>query len=76
MNVIGERLAVVSSTDPSKVGRIGTVLLDTARTLILDSNGTTLRVEKAGSVFQCCDSKRIITGAEVSGRLEDRWGIR
>jgi RNase P/RNase MRP subunit p29 len=76
MNVIGEKLTILSSTDPSKVGRTGIVLLDTARTLVLESGGMTLRVEKAGNVFQVCDSRRIIAGVEISGRLEDRWGLR
>jgi RNase P/RNase MRP subunit p29 len=76
MNVIGRRLTVLSSTDPSKEGRTGVVLLDTARTLVLDSNGRRLRVEKEGSVFQVSDSKKVIAGVDISGRLEDRWELR
>ncbi|MGD0396831.1 MAG: ribonuclease P protein subunit [Nitrososphaerales archaeon] len=76
MNIIGERLTILSSTDPSKAGRTGTVLLDTARTLVLDSNGTVLRVEKAGSVFRVSGSNVVIAGADIAGRLEDRWGGR
>jgi len=76
MNVIGERLTILRSTDPSKEGRKGIVLLDTARTLVLDSNGRTLRVEKAGNVFQVCGTRRIVLDSEISGRLEDRWGLR
>ncbi|MGD0476990.1 MAG: ribonuclease P protein subunit [Nitrososphaerales archaeon] len=76
MNVIGERLTILSSPDPSKEGRTGIVLLDTARTLVLDCNGRTLRVEKKGNVFQVSDSKKVIAGADISGRLEDRWGLR
>jgi RNase P/RNase MRP subunit p29 len=76
MNVIGRRLTVLSSTDPSKEGRTGVVLLDTARTLVLDSNGKRLRVEKEGSVFQVSDSKKVIAGVDISGRLEDRWELR
>jgi RNase P/RNase MRP subunit p29 len=76
MNVIGERLTVLSSTDPSKVGRTGIVLLDTAKTLVLDSNGIALRVEKTGNVFRVPGSNKVITGAEITGRLEDRWRLR
>jgi len=76
MNVIGERLTILRSTDPSKEGRTGIVLMDTARTLVLDSNGRTLRVEKAGNVFQVCSTKRVVQGPDISGRLEDRWGLR
>jgi len=76
MNVIGERLTILSSMDPSKVGRTGIVLLDTARTLVLDSNGAIMRVEKDGSVFRVSGSSMVITGADITGRLEDRWGVR
>lgn len=76
MNVVGERLSVVQSTDPSKIGMSGVVLLDTARTLLVKSGGRNLRVEKEGSVFIIDGSKRIVTGSDISGRLEDRWGAR
>ena len=76
MNVIGERLTVLSSTDPLKEGRTGLVLLDTAKTLVLDSDGSVLRVEKAGSVFRVSGSNTVIAGADITGRLEDRWGLR
>lgn len=76
MNVMGERLTILSSTDSTKRGRTGIVLLDTARTLVLDSNGMALRVEKEGSVFRVSSSDMIITGTDIAGRLEDRWGVR
>jgi RNase P/RNase MRP subunit p29 len=76
MNVIGERLTILASTDPSKVGMTGIVLLDTARTLVLDSNGRVLKVEKAGNVFQVSGTDTVITEADITGRLEDRWGLR
>jgi RNase P/RNase MRP subunit p29 len=76
MSVIGERLTILSSTDPSKAGRTGIVLLDTAKTLVLDSNGMVLRVEKAGSVFRVSGSGMVIAGTDITGRLEDRWGGR
>ena len=74
MNVIGERVTVLTSTDPTKSGRSGRVLLDTANTLLLDEGGRTLRVEKAGAAFLISGSGKIITGSDVAGRLQDRIG--
>ncbi len=76
MNVIGEKLTVLGSADPSKRGKSGTVLLETARTLLVESGQKTFRIEKAGSVFQLSGSKKVVAGADIMGRLEDRWGSR
>jgi len=76
MNVIGERLTVLNSSDPSKRGLSGLALLETAHTLVLDLGKKAVRVEKAGSVFQVSESKEIISGADIRGRLEDRWGSK
>ena len=76
MNVIGERAKVLSSSDPTKVGRTGRVLLDTAKTLVMESSGRTIRVEKSGAAFLLVDSGRVLTGSDISGRLEDRLGRR
>jgi RNase P/RNase MRP subunit p29 len=75
VNFIGEKLTILSSTDRSKVGMTGIVLLDTARMLVLDSSGRVLKVEKARNVFRVCGSDTVITGADIRGRLEDRWGL-
>ena len=72
MNVIGEELTVKKSSDSSKVGITGVVLIDTAKTLIIDSGGRTVRIEKAGNVFQLAGSKRVISESDIAGRLEDR----
>ncbi len=74
MNVIGERLKIISSTDPTKVGRTGVVLLESAATLVIDSGGKTIRVEKHGLAFQLLNSGRVFTGADIAGRLQDRLG--
>jgi len=74
VNVIGEELTVLTSSDPTKSGRSGRVLLDTANTLLLDEGGRTLRVEKAGAAFLISGSGKIITGSDVAGRLQDRIG--
>ncbi len=76
MNVIGEKLTVLTSSDPTKSGRSGRVLLDTANTLLLDEGGRTLRVEKAGAAFSIDRSRKIITGSDIAGRLQDRIGRR
>ena len=76
MNLIGARVRVVGSTDPSKRGLTGKVALETANTLLLDSGSRTLRVEKSGSVFQELSTSRLLSGTDIAGRLEDRWGGR
>jgi len=74
MNVIGERVKVLSSSDGTKVGRTGRVLLDTAKTLVIDSDGRSVRVEKSGAAFLLLDSGKVLTGSDIYGRLEDRLG--
>ncbi|HUH82848.1 MAG TPA: ribonuclease P protein subunit [Nitrososphaerales archaeon] len=74
MSVIGERVTVLSSTDGTKVGRTGRVLVDTEKTLLIDSAGRRIRVEKSGAAFLLLDSGRVLTGADIYGRLEDRLG--
>jgi RNase P/RNase MRP subunit p29 len=76
MNLIGERIRVLSSTDPTKTGRTGRVLLETAKTLVIDSGVRTLRIEKSGSAILVIDSGEVLTGSDMAGRLEDRWGRR
>jgi RNase P/RNase MRP subunit p29 len=76
VNVVGEMLTVLTSKDPTKTGRSGVVLLDTANTLLLDEGGRGLRVEKAGAAFMVVSSGRIITGSDIAGRLQDRIGSR
>ena len=74
MNVIGEKLTVLTSSDPTKSGRSGRVLLETANTLLIDEGGRTLRVEKAGAAFLMMDSGKVVTGPDIAGRLQDRLG--
>ena len=75
MNVIGEGVTILSSPDPTKVGRKGWVVLETANTLIINSAGRKIIVEKAGSDFLLVSGK-VIKGEELAGRLEDRVGKR
>ena len=76
MNVIGEKLTVFTSSDPTKSGRSGTVLLETANTLLLDEGGRTFRVEKAKAAFRISSSGKVVTGPDIAGRLQDRLGRR
>jgi RNase P/RNase MRP subunit p29 len=76
VNVVGEMLTILTSKDPTKTGRSGRVLIDTANTLLLDEGGRTIRVEKAGGAFMIMGSGKILTGADIAGRLQDRIGRR
>ena len=66
-------LTVMNSSDPTKIGRTGRVLMETANTLIIDTGGHSVTVEKEGAVFSLGLGKRV-TGAEIAGRLQDRLG--
>jgi RNase P/RNase MRP subunit p29 len=74
VNVVGRRLTVLSSRDPTKTGLSGTAVLETANTIVLRRGSRDLRVEKSGCAFQLADTGEVLTDADLSGRLEDRWG--
>jgi RNase P/RNase MRP subunit p29 len=74
MNVIGERLTVLTSPDPTMTGRSGRVVLETLNTLLIESAGRTFRAEKSGSAFLLLDSGKVVTGSDIAGRLQDRLG--
>ena len=76
MNIIGERLIILASRDPTKVGRTGLVRLETAKTLLIDSGNRNIRVEKEGSAFKVISTGAVITGFDIVGRLQDRLGRR
>ena len=76
MNVIGEMLTVLTSVDPTKVGINGLVVLETAKSLMLDTGTRVVRVEKSRSAFLLSRSKKVVTGSDIEGRLQDRWGRR
>jgi RNase P/RNase MRP subunit p29 len=67
---------VVGSTDPGKKGLTGRVALETANTVLLESGSRTLVVEKFGAMFQVLPTGTIVSGTDIAGRLEDRWGGR
>ncbi len=74
MNIIGQRLTVLTSRDPTKAGLTGKVMLETLNTLLLESGGRSLRIEKAGSAFMLVDTGVVLTGSDLTGRLQDRLG--
>jgi RNase P/RNase MRP subunit p29 len=74
MNVVGKRLKVFSSSDPTKEGISGIVVLETAKTVLLLTDARRLMVEKTGTVFQMAGSGEVILGSDIAGRLEDRLG--
>jgi len=76
VNVIGERLRVLTSPVQTFIGRSGLVLLDTANTLLIDDGGRTIRVPKVGSAFLLLGSGKVVTGADIAGKLPERMGRR
>jgi len=72
MNIIGESVAVVDSSDPTLTGRKGEIVLETSKTLMLESAGKRIRLPKSGTVLQVVGTRKIIDGSDVAGRLEDR----
>jgi RNase P/RNase MRP subunit p29 len=72
MNLIGSRLKILSATDPSQVGKSGEVVLETSKTLILESDGSRLTAQKRGIVLQLVGTREVVRGDEILGRLEDR----
>jgi RNase P/RNase MRP subunit p29 len=73
VNLIGGTLTVLSSSDPSKVGRSGKVLLETANTLVIQSGLRSIAVEKKGASF-LLGTGATVSGADIAGRLQDRLG--
>ena len=74
MNVMGRHLTVITSTDPSKAGLSGLVVMETAKTIVMDTGRLRLRVEKRGMAFLLPGSKNIVLGDELLGRPEERLG--
>ncbi|MDG6985829.1 MAG: ribonuclease P protein subunit [Nitrososphaerota archaeon] len=74
MNVIGERVKILSAKDPTLTGKTGIVVLESANTLVLQSLGRNVRVAKSGAAFMLVGSGKIVTGLDIMGRLQDRLG--
>ena len=69
---IGLTLDVVSSNDPTLIGRSGVVVKETKNTLVLLEGDKTVTFGKPAISFTIDDSDVIIQGALVSQRPEDR----
>ena len=76
MSLIGEVITVVASTDPTKVGRSGTVLIETSKTLVMTCGNRRVRVEKQGAAFLTKRNKEVASGNDMVGRPEDYLGGR
>ncbi len=72
MNIVGELVTLVDAADPGNRGRKGRIVLETAKTLRLDAGDRTFTVEKKGTVMLVSRTKKLVSGEDVAGRLEDR----
>ena len=76
MSLIGKKVAIAGSTDPTKIGKSGSVVMETAKTLLIDTGGRVVRVEKHGTALSVSGSGEVLLGDDVSGRPEERLGGR
>jgi RNase P/RNase MRP subunit p29 len=72
MNLLGEQVTVVRANDPTKKGRRGEVVLETANTVLVSSGRSRFAVEKKGTTFLIASSGTAVSGEDIAGRLEDR----
>jgi RNase P/RNase MRP subunit p29 len=72
MNIIGEDVVIIKTSDPTKNGLTGRVVLETANTLLLDSANSRIRVEKKGTGLMLKNSMLMVNDRQIAGRLEDR----
>ena len=69
---IGQLLTVVSSTDPTLVGRSGNVIDETQKTVTIIENGQERLLGKASIEFTLNGGTTVLTGASLRQRPEDR----
>jgi len=74
MSVVGSRVTILDSNDPTKRGRRGEVVLETANTILLRTEDGRITVEKAGTVLAVEGNDEPLPGDDLQGRLEDRIG--
>ncbi len=72
MSIVGETVTIMDSKDPTKKGRRGEVVLETAKTLLLRTPGGRITVEKLGTVMALAGTDEVLAGDDLAGRLEDR----
>lgn len=73
---LGETVTVFDSKDPGKKGRKGEVVMETAKTLLLQTSRGRITVEKLGAVFVVAATGDVLSGDDLYGRLQDRLGER
>jgi len=69
---LGQLLTVVSSTDPTLVGRSGNVIDETQKTVTIVENGQKRLLGKASIEFTLNDGTTVLSGASLRQRPEDR----
>ena len=69
---LGQLLTVVSSTDPTLVGRSGNVIDETQKTVTIVENGQERLLGKASIEFTLNDGMTVLPGASLRQRPEDR----
>ncbi len=67
-------MTILDASDKTKKDKSGIVVLETARTLLMESGGRRIRVEKEGTLFRLEASGEMVSGSGIKGRLEDRLG--
>ena len=72
MNLIGRRVKILVATDPTQVGLSGELVLERSKTLLLESHGRRLTIQKLGTVIELAERGDIIRGDEILGRVEER----
>ncbi len=74
MNLIGRRVKILVATDPNQVGLSGELVLERSKTLLLESHGRRLTIQKLGTVIELAGKGRgeVIRGDDILGRVEER----
>ena len=72
MNLIGRRVKILVATDPNQVGLSGELVLERSKTLLLESQGRRLTIQKLGTVIELGARGEVIRGDDVLGRVEER----
>ena len=72
MNLIGRTVKILVATDPTQVGLSGELLLERSKTLLLESHGRRLTIQKLGTVIELGARGEVIRGDDVLGRVEER----
>ncbi|MDX1534406.1 MAG: ribonuclease P protein subunit [Thermoplasmata archaeon] len=71
--LIGLDVEVVEATDPNQRGVAGRVVDETRNTFLLETDGTEVRIPKAGATFRFdVDEGVIVPGDRLRHRPEDR----